>query len=186
MSHATTSRRGLLKGILGMAIAGAAAPVLAACSSSQPAPPAASQASAPTAAAASQSASSTGKPTVAAQANTSGEKVTIRYMDRAGALGEFMRHFAKVYEERHPNITVKLEDASWGDLVTKVATYVAAGTMADVAFQHAALMLPELAAKGVWLDLEPHARADKLDFSIFYPWALQTCRQGPNNTLVAL
>ena len=192
MSNAMTSRRGVLKGILGMALAGGVAPILAACSAGQPATPAASQQSAPTSApagaptSASASTSTTGKPTVSAQANISGEKVTIRYMDRAGALGEFMRHFAKQYQDQHPNITVKLEDASWGDLVTKVATYVAAGTMADVAFQHAALMLPELAAKGVWLDVEPRAKGDKLDMSIFYTWALQTCRQGPNNTLIAM
>jgi len=196
MGYTAISRRGLLVNLLRIAALGATTSLIAACGAS-PAPASPSQTTAPTPTPATNtagtapssptsSAGAAGQPTVNAQASTSKEHVTIRYMDRAGALGEFMRHFAKVYEERHPNITVKLEDASWGDLVTKVATYVAAGTMADVAFQHAALMLPELAAKGVWLDLEPHARADKLDFSIFYPWALQTCRQGPNNTLVAL
>ncbi len=188
MSNAMTRRRGLLKGILGIAMAGAAAPLLAACGSGAPAaataPPAA--APAPTTAPAGAPTSAASKPTVAAQGNAAAEKITIRYMDRAGSLGQYQRHFAQQYQQANPNITVKLEDASWGDLVTKVATYVAAGTMADTAFQHAALMLPELAAKGVWLDLEPHAKAANQDFSIFYPWALQTCRQGPNNTLVAM
>jgi len=164
--------------------------LLAACGGSGPA------ASAPTAAPAGLGPQTGAAPTaaIAAPAATaaapvaagSGAKVTLRYMSRAGALGDFMRHFSRVYEQQNPNVVVKNEDASWGDLVTKVQTYVAADTMADVAFQHTALMLPELAAKGVWLDLEPKAKSDKLDFGIFYAWAIQTCRQGPDNKLVAM
>lgn len=130
-------------------------------------------------------AATTAAASTAAAANVNGAKVTLRYMDRAGALGDYMRHFSRVYEQQNPNVVVKNEDASWGDLVTKVETYVAAGTMADVAFQHTALMLPELAAKGVWMELDSKAAADKWDFTIFYPWAITTCRQGPNNKLVA-
>jgi len=189
-----TNRRRFLRTVASTAAGFAAMPLIAACSSasapaSAPTQPAAS-ASQPTAAA-SQSqptaaASSAAKPTVATSANAAQQKITLRYMDRAGALGEFMRHYSRVYEQQHPNITVKNESASWGDLVTKVATYVAAGTMADLAFQHAALMLPELAAKGVWMDVAPMAKADNLDMSIFYPWALDTCKLGPNNKQVAM
>jgi multiple sugar transport system substrate-binding protein len=183
MLDQVTSRRRLLRTIAGTAAGIAVLPLLAACSSaSAPAatPPAAAPAP-PTA-----TAGSAAQPTVANQANTSAQKITLRYMDRAGALGEFMRHYSRVYEQQHPNITVKNESASWGDLVTKVATYVAAGTMADLAFQHAALMLPELAAKGVWTEVEPMAKSDKLDLTIFYQWALNTCRLGPDNKLVAM
>jgi multiple sugar transport system substrate-binding protein len=184
-----TNRRRFLGAIGSAAVGVAALPLIASCSSSPsaaPTQPSASSAQPTAGAAGATSATSGATPTVANQANTAQQKITLRYMDRAGALGEFMRHFSRVYEQRHPNITVKNESASWGDLVTKVATYVAAGTMADLAFQHAALMLPELAAKGVWTEVEPMAKADNLDMTIFYQWALNTCKLGPNNKLVAM
>jgi ABC-type glycerol-3-phosphate transport system substrate-binding protein len=112
-------------------------------------------------------------------------KVEIRYMDRAGSIGDYARHFSRVYEERNPGIIVKNETTSWGDLTTKVPTFVAAGTMADMAFQHGALMLPELGAKGAWLNLEPLGERDGLDWDIYYPWALDSLRQGPNGELIA-
>ncbi|MBC7234417.1 MAG: extracellular solute-binding protein, partial [Chloroflexi bacterium] len=113
-------------------------------------------------------------------------QIEIRYMERGDPLGDFMRHASRLYEERNPNIKIINEPAGWGDLTTKVPTYVAAGTMADVAFQHGALMLPELAAKGAWLNLEPLAERDKHDFSIYYKWAIDTLRQGPKGELVAM
>jgi ABC-type glycerol-3-phosphate transport system substrate-binding protein len=124
------------------------------------------------------------KPAAAAPAEK--EKITLRYMDRAGLLGDFMRHASRVYEERNPNITVANESSSWGDLTTKVPTNVAAGTMADLAFQHGAYMLPTLAKKGAWLDLVPAAERDNHDFSIYYQWALNTCKLGPTDNLVAM
>lgn len=114
------------------------------------------------------------------------EEITLRYMDRSGQLGDFMRHASRLYEERNPHITIKNESAGWQDLAQKVPTMVAGGTMADLAFQHAAYMLPTLAAKGVWLDMTPAAERDNHDFSIYYEWALETCRQGPNDELVAM
>jgi len=113
-------------------------------------------------------------------------KITLRYMDRAGLLGDFMRYASREYEKANPNITVANESSSWGDLAQKVPTNVAAGTMADLAFQHGAYMLPTLARKGAWLDLVPAADRDKHDFSIYYQWALATCKLGPTDNLVAM
>ncbi len=113
-------------------------------------------------------------------------KIELRYMERGDALGDFMRHASRVYEEQNEGITVKNEPSGWGDLTTKVPTFVAAGTMADLAFQHSAWMLPELAKKGAWLDLTPMAEKDKHDFSIYYKWALDTLYQGPKDELVAM
>ena len=93
-------------------------------------------------------------------------------MDRSGPVGDFMRYASRVYEERNPDITVINETTAWGDLQTKVPTMVAGGTVPDVVFQHGALMLPELAAKGAWLSIEPVAERDNHDFSIYYDWAL--------------
>jgi multiple sugar transport system substrate-binding protein len=113
-------------------------------------------------------------------------KITLRYMERDGMLGDFMRYASREYEKQNPDITVTNETAGWGDLADKVPTMVAGGTMADLAFQHGAYMLPTLAKKGAWLDLVPAADKDKHDFSIYYQWALDTCRIGPTDNLVAM
>lgn len=113
-------------------------------------------------------------------------QIELRYMERGDPLGDFMRHASREFEKKFPNVKIVNEPAGWGDLTTKVPTMVAAGTMADLAFQHGALMLPELAAKGVWLNLEPLAEKDKHDFSIYYKWAIDTLRQGPKGELVAM
>ncbi len=112
-------------------------------------------------------------------------QLELRFMDRGDAIGEASRHFSRVFEEENPNITVKNESTGWGDLSTKVATMVAGDTMADVAFQHSPLMLPELGAKGVWLNLEPLGDRDGIDWDIYYPFALDAVRLGPNGELVA-
>ena len=126
------------------------------------------------------------EPTKAPPKPAEKEAITLRYMERAGMLGDFMRHASRLYEEKNPHITVKNEPAGWGDLTTKVPTMVAAGTMADLAFQHGAYMLPTLGKKGVWLDLTPAAERDNHDFSIYYQWALDTCKLGPKDELVAM
>jgi multiple sugar transport system substrate-binding protein len=184
---ASLSRRQLFQALAGLG-AGAALPWLAACGA--PASPTAAPAKADTKpdaapAGATPAPAATTQPTPAA-AKAGGAQITVRYMERAGALGDFMRHWSRQYEEKNPGVVIKNEGASWGDLSTKVQTYVAAGTMADVAFQHGQLMLPELAAKGVWMDLEAPGNTDKHDWKIYYKWALDSLRIGPDNKLVAL
>jgi len=194
------TRRQFLVGAAGIGAA-VALPLLAACGG-QPAAPTAAPAKpaeapkateapkpaaeAPKATEAPKPAAAAPSPTPAAAPKATKEQITLRYMERDGSLGEFMRHFSRVYEERNPSIKVKNESAGWGDLSTKVATYVAAGTMADLAFQHGALMLPELAAKGVWMDVEPLGNAEKHDWKGYYKWAIDSLRLGPNNKLVAM
>ena len=114
------------------------------------------------------------------------EQITLRYMDIGGEQGDFQRAYSRTFEDRNPGITISNETLGWGDLTTKVAVAVAAGTMADLAFQHGALMLPGLAQKGAWLDLTPLANADNHDFSIYYDWAVETLMQGPGDELVAM
>jgi ABC-type glycerol-3-phosphate transport system substrate-binding protein len=111
--------------------------------------------------------------------------IELRFMDRGDAIGEGSRYYSRVFEEQNPGITVKNESTAWADLMTKVPTFVAGGTMADVAFQHTPLMLPELGAKGAWLDLTPLGERDNIDWDIYYPWALDACRLGPKSELIA-
>ncbi len=125
-------------------------------------------------------------PAAGGAAAPAAEKITLRYMERGDALGEFMRHASRLYEQQNPNITVKNESTGWADLTTKVPTYVAAGTMADLAFQHNAFMLPHMAKKGAWLDVQPLADADGHDFSIYYPFAVDALRMGPKDELIAM
>ncbi|MFH1140917.1 MAG: extracellular solute-binding protein [Chloroflexota bacterium] len=127
------------------------------------------------------------QPTAKPAAATPAPKAAIelRFMDRGDAIGEASRHFSRVFEEQNPGITVKNESTAWADLMTKVPTFVAGGTMADVAFQHTPLMIPELGAKGAWLDLTPLGERDKIDWAIYYPWALDACRLGPKGELIA-
>ena len=154
------SRRDMLK-LLGTTGVGLVA--LAACAPTAPAPATGGEAAAPGA-----------------------EKIELRYMDRGDALGEFMRHASRVYEEQNPNIVVKNESTGWGDLTTKVPTYVAAGTMADLAFQHNAFMLPQMAKKGAWLEVTPLAEADGHDFGIYYPFAVNALHLGPEDQMIAM
>lgn len=166
------STKATRRGFLGLMVACGGAAMLAACAPAQPTPapkPAEKPAQTPQPA------------TPAPKA-----KVELRYMERGDALGDFMRYASREYEKRNPNIVVKNEPSGWGDLTTKVPTFVAAGTMADLAFQHNAFMLPELAKKGAWLNLTPLAEKDKHDFSIYYKWALDTLYQGPKDELVAM
>ena len=192
------TRRVFLRGAAGVG-AIAAVQLLAACGGQPAAPTAApaKPAEAPKPAAATPAAPAgptpTKPPEVAVPTSTPGavpkvskEPVTIRYMERAGSLGDGMRHFSRVYEERNPGVTVKNETTSWEDHTTKVATMVAAGTMADVCFQHSSVQLPGLAAKGVWVDPEPLGNADKHDWKQYYKWALDALRLGPNDKLAAM
>jgi len=158
--HHQISRRDLLK-FMGTASAGLA---LAACAPVAPG----------------------GATTESGGAAPSAAQIELRYMDRGDALGEFMRHASREYEAQNPTIKVVNESTGWGDLTTKVPTFVAAGTMADLAFQHNAFMLPELAKKGAWLDVTPLAEADNHDFSIYYPFAIDALKLGPQDELVAM
>ncbi|HXF63573.1 MAG TPA: extracellular solute-binding protein [Caldilineaceae bacterium] len=160
-NHRMLSRRDMLK-LLGAT--GASVVALAACAPTVPTPGVGEEAAAP----------------------GEQERIELRYMDRGDALGEFMRHASRVYEEQNPHIVVKNESTGWGDLTTKVPTFVAAGTMADLAFQHNAFMLPELAKKGAWLNVEPLAEADGHDFAIYYPFAVDALRLGPQDELIAM
>lgn len=122
----------------------------------------------------------------AAQQPAPADQIVIRYMCRGDPLGDFMRDFSRLYEERNPNIVVKNESAGWGDLVTKVPVMVAGGTMTDVAFQHNTFMMPELSKRGAWLDVTPVADRDNHDFAIYFSWAVNSLRQGPKDELVAM
>ncbi|WP_258235148.1 ABC transporter substrate-binding protein [Paenibacillus agaridevorans] len=61
--------------------------------------------------------------------------------------------------ETHPHITVKIEDAPWGDFTSKIATQIAGNTMPDVWFQENAAILG-YGKRGVAEDLKPYIERD--------------------------
>ncbi|WP_246608766.1 ABC transporter substrate-binding protein [Paenibacillus agaridevorans] len=61
--------------------------------------------------------------------------------------------------ETHPHITVEIEEAPWGDFVSKIATQIAGNTMPDVWFQENATILG-YGKRGVAEDLKPYIERD--------------------------
>lgn len=61
--------------------------------------------------------------------------------------------------ETHPHITVKIEEAPWGDFTSKIATQIAGNNMPDVWFQENATILG-YGKRGVAEDLMPYIERD--------------------------
>ena len=81
-------------------------------------------------------------------------KIQIRFMARAGNLGDFHRHVSEQYKEKHPNIDLKVEDTGWNDLQNKVLMQAVAGVLQDVVYQWTSAWAPYLAKQGVWMPLD--------------------------------
>lgn len=103
--------------------------------------------------------------------------VTVRFMCRAGEQGQQQRIFADQWNEMHPEIQIKKEEAAWGDLATKVEAQAATGTLADLVFQ-VIWWFPYLAHKGVWLALDDLIAANDPGMDDFFPWAIEVCTWG--------
>ncbi|MGO4496295.1 sugar ABC transporter substrate-binding protein [Paenibacillus sp. 2RAB27] len=63
---------------------------------------------------------------------------------------------------KYPNIKVEIQDAPWGDFVTKIATQIAGGTTPDVWLQENAVILG-YGKRGVAEDLAPYIKRDLKD-----------------------
>ena len=98
----------------------------------------------------------------------------IRFLTRVGALGMFMKEYARLYMEKHPNeVSIKLEEGNWEDISTKLMTSHVAGTIPDI-FWQPYFYLPYNICNGIMADLTDAAEASGLDMSVWYPWALET------------
>lgn len=64
-----------------------------------------------------------------------------------------------MFIETHPHITVKIEEAPWGDFTSRIATQIAGNTMPDVWFQENATILG-YGKRGVAEDLKPYIERD--------------------------
>lgn len=108
------------------------------------------------------------------------EPVTLTYFTFSAApdhLAE-LDDMIGIFEERHPNIKIKVETAPWGDYWTKLPTLIAGGMAPDV-FELNYENFVSYAAKGVLLDLGPLAQADKgFDPGVLYPRAYNAFNYG--------
>ena len=104
----------------------------------------------------------------------SDEKIPqIRFLTRVGALGMFMKEYARLYQEKNPTeVKIKIEEGNWEDISTKLLTGAAAGTLQDI-FWQPYFYVPYNVANGVMAQLDDAAAASGLDMSIWYPWALE-------------
>jgi ABC-type glycerol-3-phosphate transport system substrate-binding protein len=177
-----TTRRDFLGS---MARVVATMPLLVAGCGAPAAPTTAPAAAPPTTAPAAAPTTAPAAPATAAKA-ASKAQVTIRFMDRDGAGGEFQRVWSREFEKRNPNITVKNESHVWADLTKKVPVVAAAGTVADLVFQHSVMHLPNLAAKGIWAEVKSYGDAEKHDWKQYWPFVLDHMNQGPKKTMVAM
>lgn len=98
------------------------------------------------------------------------DKIELRYYTWDDATGiQFINQVVKNFTAKHPNISVKVESASYGDYWQKLQIMIASQTAPDI-FQINPDFLAVFAAKGALLDLNTFIAEDKT-FSIqdYYP-----------------
>lgn len=80
------------------------------------------------------------------------------------------RQCAADFTRRNPQITIKINQAGWGDYWTSVSMGLISGAAPDVITNHLAKH-PDFVNNGLLVDLAPYIQRDKLDLSL-YPQAL--------------
>jgi len=187
------SRRHLLIGTAGV-VGGA---VLAACGATPAAPTAPSAPPAATATpqppGAATQVSATTAPTLAptevatvpaTAAPASGAKVTldVHYWE-AGSGDAEQRQMFKTFQEKNPNITIKLDIVPGDQYHTKLKTRFAAGDPPDIFDNNGVVDYPFL---GVVMDIDPLIERDHIDLNIFSVASISTTRFALDNKLYCL
>jgi multiple sugar transport system substrate-binding protein len=75
---------------------------------------------------------------------------------------------AAAFHQKHPDITVKVEQLPYPQYWSKLTTEVAAGKGPDI-FWNTVSYFPELVTQGVLVDLTDLIKQDSVDTSVFYP-----------------
>jgi multiple sugar transport system substrate-binding protein len=73
---------------------------------------------------------------------------------------------ADAFTQEHPNITIKIEQAGWGDYWTNIQTGFAAGNAPDVFTDHLA-KYPEFANQDLLVDIQPLVERDNVPTDIY-------------------
>lgn len=96
--------------------------------------------------------------------------VVLRFSAWSGA-EPIYKAWIEGYEEQHPNVTIQLETAPWGEYQTKTQTQMAANEAPDVMLFHTSYVYP-FADRGVFLALQPYVeQTPNYDVDDFYPFA---------------
>lgn len=96
------------------------------------------------------------------------QAVEVRYMLWDSDQQPAYRQCAQRFEQQHPGITIKFQQAGWADYWTALSTGFIAGTAPDVFVNHLA-KFPELMKNGQLLDLAPFLRREPVDPQGFMP-----------------
>ncbi|CAM4077752.1 ABC transporter substrate-binding protein [Roseateles saccharophilus] len=92
----------------------------------------------------------------------------VRYMLWDSDQQPAYRECARRFEQQHPDISIRFQQAGWADYWTALSTGFIAGTAPDVFVNHLA-KFPELLKNGQLLDLAPLLRRDPVDPQAFMP-----------------
>jgi ABC-type glycerol-3-phosphate transport system substrate-binding protein len=173
MKERLSRRRFLGTGVVA-AIAGAA---VVACSSggSSASPTAAPAATSAATSSASASSGASASPTTAASSASSTQAtpasqassaapVTLTLMDFSGVGWEQDPKFTKMYEQAHPNVTVKEQPTLYNDMFQKCLTLATTGTLADLFAGHNKWM-PYLYYKQICLELDSLVKEHSADIN---------------------
>lgn len=141
--------------------------ILAACAAPA-APPAQPTAMPQATAAPAQPTAAPAQPTVAPAATTAttAENVTLRYALWDSNQQPAYQACADAFTKLHPNITVAIEQAGWGQYWDGIATGFVSGTAPDVFTDHIS-KYPEFLAKNQLVDIQPYVDRDKVDTKMY-------------------
>jgi len=107
-------------------------------------------------------------PATVAAAATATPPVTVRYMLWDSGQLPAYRQCAAAFEQQHPDIRIKFQQAGWGDYWTALSTGFIAGVAPDVFTNHLA-KAPDFVANGLLEDLGPYIRRDGVDLTQYPP-----------------
>lgn len=96
------------------------------------------------------------------------QAVEVRYMLWDSDQQPAYRQCAQRFEQLHPGITIRFQQAGWADYWTALSTGFIAGTAPDVFVNHLA-KFPELMKNGQLLDLAPLLKREPVDPQGFLP-----------------
>jgi multiple sugar transport system substrate-binding protein len=156
------------------ALFGLAMPLLQACG----APTGGSAPAAPTAASStssssgSQAASTTATQAPQSQAAPSGGSISLSIATYAGAADEWQRDAAKTWQQKNPNVALKVDQVNYADAPQKQLTQLATGTMEDVYFS-GIKWFPFSVVKGAFRPIDDYIKTKDPGLDDFFPTALQ-------------
>jgi multiple sugar transport system substrate-binding protein len=84
-----------------------------------------------------------------------------------------LQNVVKAFEEKHPEIQVKVLEVPWGDYEPKLSSMFAAGDPPDIFSSVGAGGFKDYVLRDMALDLTPFIKRDKFDLKDFYPQSIK-------------